>query len=267
MRPEFDYSYDDDFSEARGGRMPRAAILPHPDEVKKHRMKGHCPYRSWCEDCLRGAANMDAHPPRGPFLGIVPEVHSDYGFFRDKKGDKVNKVVVLVSRDRGSGGVCAHVVPQKVAGSGWIVKQHDRDLKKFGHRGKIVLKSDNEPAIKDLLGKVGAMREGETLLEHSPVGDSKANGLAERAMQAVEKQTRVLKISTERNLGRRISVRHAGFPWLVMHAADVITKCQTHRDGRTSYERLKGRPYSGELLEFGTVVMHKVSAKVEGGNG
>ena len=108
----------------------------------------------------------------------------------------------LVTNDRRSGSVCAHVCPKKAVGGGWIVKQFVRDIKKMGYQAKVILRSDGEPAIKDLLDKVGQMRGAETILEQSRKGDSKANGRAERAIQSVEKQTRVLKLPTERSVGR-----------------------------------------------------------------
>ena len=33
----------------------------------------------------------------------------------------------------------------------------------------------------------------------------------------------------------------------------------------TAYEKVKGREYSGVMLEFGSIVLYKVSAKVQGG--
>ena len=63
-------------------------------------------------------------------------------------------------------------------------------------------RSDGEFAIKDLLGKLSAMRASETILESAPKGDSKANGRAERAVQEIEKQTRNIKLSTMESLGR-----------------------------------------------------------------
>ena len=139
-----------------------------------------------------------------------------------------------------------------------------RDIKKFGHSHKLMMRSDGEPAIRDLLKKVAHMRASETLLEHSPVGDSKANGRAERAVQAVEKQVRVLNISTEENLGK-FSVMHPVFPWLVLHAADVMTKFKVRPDGLTAYEAIKGRDYSGAMLEFCSAVLYRATAKVQGG--
>ena len=185
-----------------------------------------------------GACNQPAHPARKPLEpGATPEMHGDYAFFRDKKGEKEGTRTVLVMVDRKSAGICANVVPKKGVGGGFAVKQVHRDMRKFGHRHKITLRSDGEPAIKDLFEKVASMCAPETLLENSPVGDSRANGRAERAVQSVEKQVRALKLATEKNLGE-FSVSHPCFAWLVNHAADVITKFRVHPDGSTSYERL-----------------------------
>ena len=262
--------FEDGFGEARDLRLPPGVPTPSKEMVRKHRASGHCPYRAWCTHCISGAANAPAHRARlSEPVGTVPELHSDYGFFRDKKGDRQNTVTVLVTKDRKSGGVSATVVPKKGVGGGYAVRQYIREVKKFGHHHKILIRSDGETAIKDLLSKVSALRASETLqaetvMETSPAGDSKANGRAERAVQSVEKQVRVLKGAVEEHLGK-FSVRHACFPWLVLHSADVLTKFLVHPDGVTSYERIKGRPYSGTMYEFGQCVLYKVSAKVQGG--
>ena len=252
-------------------RLPPGVPTPSKEMVRKHRASGHCPYRAWCAHCISGAANAPAHRARlSEPVGTVPELHSDYGFFRDKRGDKENTVTVLVTKDRKSGGVSATVVPKKGVGGGYAVSQYIRDIKKFGHHHKILIRSDGEHAIRDLLSRVSALRASETLqaetvMEQSPAGDSKANGRAERAVQSIEKQVRVLKLAVEEHMGK-FGVKHKCFPWLVLHAADVLTKFLVHPDGVTSYERIKGRPYSGTMFEFGQCILYKASAKVQGGN-
>ena len=138
-------------------------------------------------------------------------------------------------------------------------------MKRWGIRHKAILRSDGEPAILDLLNRVCELRMPETLLEGSPVGDSRSNGLAERAIQSVEKQIRVLKLALERNMSCKVGVEHVCFPWLVEHAADVLAKFVIGRDGLTAWERLKGKKYTGLLIEFGTKVLHRVSHKPMGG--
>ena len=150
-------------------RLPRDVPVPSKEMVRRHRAAGHCPYRSWCEDCVRGACNAPAHRARDPKpIGEIPELHSDYGFFRDKKGDKLNTVNVLVTRDRRSAGICAHVVPKKGVGGGFAVKQYLRDVKKFGYHHKILIRSDGEPAIRDLLDRVSSLRASENYSRGHP---------------------------------------------------------------------------------------------------
>ena len=149
---------DDDGAVVMGGdepprvRLPPGVPTPSQEMVRRHRASGHVRFAPWCADCVRGAANAPSHHRRAedPLLG-VPELHSDYGFFRDKKGDKVNTVTVLVTRDRKSTGICANVVPKKGVGGGYAVKQYLRDIKKFGYHHKILIRSDGEPALCDLL--------------------------------------------------------------------------------------------------------------------
>ena len=140
-----------------------------------------------------------------------------------------------------------------------------RDLRKWGLRSELILRCDQEPAIVDLMNKVSDLRASPTLVEHSPVGDSQANGLAERAVQSVQKQVRTLLLALERNLGMAIGVLHPCFPWLVEHAADVLNKFQLGKDGMSAWQRLKGRPYSGLMLEFGSKILHRVVQKPVGG--
>ena len=204
-------------AEWREARLPPDVPVPSREMVRRHRAAGHCPYKSWCKHCVANAANAPGHHPRAP-ISDVPEVHCDYAFFRDRRGDKENTATVLVVKDRGSKAFGAIVVPKKGTGDGFAVKQFDREIRRFGHRGAITLRGDGEMAVKDLLDCVASYRVQKTNIEHTPVGDSRANGLAERAVQSIEKQVRIIKSSTEEVMAK-FGVKHAAFPWLVMHAS------------------------------------------------
>ena len=147
-----------------------------------------------------------------------------------------------------------------------MVRQVVRDLERLGHHGKVILTSDREEPIKDLLRSVARMRgDRQTLLEHSPVGDSKANGLAERAVQTFENHVRTQKIDFEKRMNCKVNVESNLFAWMVEHSADLYTKLQIGSDGLTPYQRLKGKRYRFPFLPFGVPVMFKVSGKVRGG--
>ena len=43
--------FEEDESVQRKMRMPKLAYVPSREEVRRHRLT-HCPYRSWCEECV-----------------------------------------------------------------------------------------------------------------------------------------------------------------------------------------------------------------------
>jgi hypothetical protein len=141
--------------------------------------------------------------------------------------------VVLVGRDRETKMTLAHVVPHKGAEQDWVCEQVVRDLRKFGIHGKVTLKTDQEPAIRDLAVEICKLRgEARTLEELGPVGDSRGNGVAERGVQAVEEMMRVHKLALERRLGSKVPVSHKIVAWLVEHCADVLNRFRWAKMGK-----------------------------------
>ena len=117
----------------------------------------------------------------------APEFHFDYCFLRNRPGGDQAKTVV--GKERMSQGFVAHVVPSKGTGAEWVAQQLARDIRKFGCHGRVLIKTDGEPAIKSLARDVARARgDLPTVLENPPPSDSKANGYAERAVRSVEEQ-------------------------------------------------------------------------------
>ena len=135
-----------------------------------------------------------------------------------------------------------------------------KDIDKLGYK-EIILKSDGEPALKSVQEEVKRRRNDPTILENSAPGDSRANGAAERAVQALGEHVRVLRAGLQGRLDMVIRGSHPVMTWLVQHAADCISKYQVGEDGKTGYERLKGKPFSRPSVEFGEKVHFKKSAK------
>ena len=87
-------------------------------------------------------------------------------------------------------------------GVDWLVGQLLRDLRKMGVHGKVILKSEQENAILDVLNDVCKQRGKEsdsavTFVESSPKGESQSNGIAERAVQDLEEGVRTHKLDLE----------------------------------------------------------------------
>ena len=105
-----------------------------------------------------------------------------------------------------------------------------------------------------------------THLEQSPVGDSRANGVAERAVQTIEKLLRVHMLALGDRLGEAVPVQHPLVEWLIEHIADLYNRVAVGTDGRTAVQRLKGKACSGFMAPFAADVMFRVCGRVDGGN-
>lgn len=90
-------------------------------------------------------------------------MYYDYGFFKNKKDDTDNVVNVLVTKDRRSTGVYADVAPRQGMGCGLVVKQMDRNLKKFGYHSNVVIRIEGGFAIQDFLDKLSSMCASKTI--------------------------------------------------------------------------------------------------------
>ena len=243
---------------------PKRGKQPTGREIEEHN-RTHIPFRSWCKFCVSARAPNLPHRARNPDQSAIKnEIAADYCFLRDVSGGPSQPV--LVGRDRKTGMFFAHAVPYKGAGVEWVAQQMARDISKCGYHGRVVLRSDQEPASQDLMGEVARLRgDLPTVLEASPVGDSQSNGFVERAVRSVEEMIRTHKIALEAKVGEKLSISHSAIGWMIEHCADILNKCQVGRDGRTPYERLKGKKYGGTFMEFGSPVMLRVTDKPQGG--
>ena len=202
------------------------------------------------------------------------EIHVDYAFSRNRKGEEHAPVVVMADRD--SKMLATHVVPHKGADSDWISTRMCIDIETWGHHGDLTFKSDQEPAMKALVEQVTIKRSQRqrhqrrdvtrTMVEHSVVEDSRSNGFIERHVQFSEGQTRTLKLDFEQRVGEILPVSHKLFNWLVEHSADIHNKFHVGQDGLTGYRRLKRKMYKGLEFPFGEPVLFRIAGNIAGGN-
>ena len=80
------------------------------------------------------------------------------------------------------------------------------DLQNLGYQSRdVVMKSDQEPAVRAVVEAVTAMRKTvSTTPECSPVGESPANAAVESAIFRVQGQMRTMKADLESKLGQKI---------------------------------------------------------------
>ena len=252
--------------ETRQVRHQRRAHRPPTSEEIQEHLRTHLPYRSWCPHCVSGRGVSSQHRRRDPGKDQVDKatVALDCCFLRNMPGEE--SIPVLVMRDRETRMLSAHAVPMKGAVVEWTAQQVVRDLERLGHHGRLVVRSDQEAALRSLVSEVARLRgDAVTIPEHSAVGDSQGNGFIERAVRTVEEMVRTLKLDLETRISQKLNITQKVIPWLVEHAVDLVNKLQVGQDGKTSFERLKGKRFNGDLVRFANPVMMRVAGKVQGG--
>ena len=232
--------------EARMPKTKKAPVGMTPAEWQVHRLT-HLPYNAACRCCVAGRKRDDQHRRRkeGPLQAQADldaaggeSIYADYFFPKDAPGKEGVTAVALC--DRQTGWLAGHVVSSKGSGTRAAVEQILRDLRRMGHHGKIVVKTDQESAIMDLLRTVAKERgEARTVFETAARSDSKGNGEAEKAVQSIEEMVRTLMVDLEERCGETLSVTEPFFEWLVEHACDVLNKYHVRKGKKTAWEAIK----------------------------
>jgi hypothetical protein len=177
-----------------------------------------------------------------------------------RREEEEHVLTILVLKDRASRAIQAFRVEHKGAEDAEIVMRVVESIRRFGHRGRILLKTDGEPAILAL--KEAAMRQltdGAIAVEPPP-HESESNGGVENGVKLMKGLLRVHLLSLERKMGGRFPSTHPVISWLIEHVANIASKYLQGSDGRTGYERLFGKRIHEEALEFGECVCFGESA-------
>ena len=81
--------------------------------------------------------------------------------------------------------------------------------------------------------------------------------MVERAVQAVEQSLRTMKSALDERMGVKVDVRHPILTWLCDFVGFMMNRFEVSSDGKTPYERIKGKAAQVLGLEFGEKVMYK----------
>ena len=154
---------------------------PTQDEIDRHYLT-HLPHRSWCPICIMARGKEDQHRKNKKPRREKPTVSFDYKSF-GQEAHSDDKVTAIVIRDS-SKTIYAHVCLSKGSSDKWIIDQILEDLDQLGHV-EMILKSDGEPALVQVLREVKARRIHNTVLEHPPAYDPQSNGTAEKTFKSI----------------------------------------------------------------------------------
>ena len=175
-------------------RIARSPSEPTSRDRELHEVL-HIPLRSWCKHCMMGRGK-DCYHMRldGKSEADFPRIGMDYMFLTDrgvtsKSEDVIGEcMTLLVVKDFLHKSIWVYPAEGKgVVKSEWISYMLHDDMATCGmDNSMIVVKSDQEPAIKEMQAELAKRRREAgatgTILENSKVGDSSSNGRTERAI-------------------------------------------------------------------------------------
>ena len=226
---------------------------PTEKEVDEHNMH-HLPYRNWCNICAQAKGKDTDHRKSTQEERGLSEYSFDYCFPGDELGCKLT---VLVGKERVTGMYSGTAVPMKGSMGQFVIDKVMEVIDEVGDAGQqIITKTDQEPSIVTLVEDIVKAREdGRTLVEQSPVQSSGSNGVVERAAQGIEGQIRVVLIALEGKVERQLDPQEAVVTFIPEYAAYVLNRLEVGKDGKTAYERAKGKKATVVGIEFGEKVL------------
>ena len=141
--------------------------LPSEDEVRQHYLT-HMPYGNWCPHCVRGRGKEMDHRRRISEEQGIPEYHVDYCFPGDEDGQKLTVLAVVEKHSK----MKMVVVPSKGSTGRYAANMVLELIEECGDKDRqIIVKTDQEPAIKFLVDDICTARTGaKTVVEQAPKG-------------------------------------------------------------------------------------------------
>ena len=259
--------------EQEGEEARPAVALPgvptvSAEERARHELT-HMPFRAWCPHCVRGRGRNRPHlgKPKGKEEDVhehVPKIAMDY-FFASEADMKAALNPILVMVDETTGEKYARLVGKKGLGEAgemeWLLKDLREELVSWGHAGgdggKIILKSDSEAAIVAVREALARRHGGRVVPERPPPGEKQSNGVIEEAGRTVRCMAVTLKDALETKVKVKIQPGDVITEWIFRWAAMLCSRYLVGTDGRTAYERRRGRRCKVPVVSFGELVHFK----------
>ena len=161
----------------------------------------------------------------------IPVIVFDYHFMADEDRE-ASRNPMLGMKDMKTGNRYMRAVGQKGLGNGsdmdWLVKDMHEELKSWGYAGgvedRLVFRTDGESSIMAVVNKLAKYHGGDVVPEHSPPGESQANGAAEENGKSILVLAVTLLEDVCSQAGEVIEGSLPFVQWVIRWAAMVISR-------------------------------------------
>ena len=201
------------------------------------------PFAAWCPSCVKGRAKDAPHRTQGAHQEAQLLIQLDYHELGGSNDGAQCNLKGLVAIDTTSGAILTVPVQKKGSSDLYAVESVCHWLKDLCYP-RIVIRSDNEPSIRDFVGKVVSVSNAkgdhlQLVQEASPGHSTQSNGETERAVHTTDGILRTMRGDTETTVGQRLDAEHPVLVWMLRHTGWLHTRFRRHAaSGRTSFEKL-----------------------------
>ena len=164
-------------------------------------------------------------------------------------------ILSLNAVDVGSESLSATLFPTR-AFSEYLVETILAFVAALGHN-VVMLHSDQEPVLVQLLKAVQSRRIKRTLVRHGPRAGHQSQGKIENANRVINGVCRAMCLLLEDLLRGKLPTDSILIAWLIRHAVWCLTRFQVKNDKRTAFVRVFGKAYTSQVLPLGERVMYK----------
>ncbi len=275
-------------------KIAPAPVRPSQAVIEDHNVS-HLPYRNWCDPCVEGRGLGEQRGRHAGRVHEAPRVGIDYWYITtgtikmrkelaeeypltvegnaalEDARKKKDIMKCLILRCHESKALFAHAVPVKGDDEDhYVADLIASDIAFMGHV-KLLIKSDNEPALLKLaeaaLVKIRCqVQKGESSVknvssEQAAEHESASNGGTECGIRSVRGLFRTIKLCTQRRIGQEIPPTHPLSTWLLEHVCLLLNALHVGEDGKTAWKRLRGRDFGQRLIGFAENVFYKQPPK------
>ena len=165
-------------------RVPTGPTTPSAEGRALHEASGHVPYRSWCQWCVAARAADKPHlrEQQPETDEAVPRIEFDFADL-GREEDQVLPIPYLNAVDVGSESLSATMCPTK-AFSEYLVETILAFVEALGHN-VVMLHSDQEPVLLQLLKAVQSRLVKRTLVRDVPRASHQSKGKIENANRVI----------------------------------------------------------------------------------
>ena len=180
-RPAAGATLDGDGEPAVRIKVSTGPATPSTEERALHEASGQVPYRSWCQWCITARAADKPHlrEQQPDTDEAVPRIEFDFADL-GREEDQVLPIPSLNAVDVVPRACQQHLCPHERNSSEYLVETILALVEALGHN-VVMLHSDQEPVLAQLLKAVQSRRAKRTLVTHGPRASHQSQGKNENA--------------------------------------------------------------------------------------